>query len=240
MAEPILSVSGLQAGYDESVVLSDISFSLEQGRSLALLGRNGVGKSSLFLAVMGHLRARTGAIRLDGVDVTNSKASKRTSQGIAWVPQERDCFASLTVDEHLMIAARPGAWTPDRLYGTFPNLAARKSNLGNQLSGGEQQMLAIARALVANPKVLLLDEPLEGLAPVIVEELERTIRTLMADHGLSVILIEQHPGFALGVCDDCLILERGRIAHASSSVELMECPAIIDRLVGLRKRKSES
>lgn len=235
MAEPILSVENLVAGYDESIALSGIGVTLQRGRSLALLGRNGVGKSSFLLALMGHLKARKGTIRIDGVDVTRTKPSKRTSQGIAWVPQERECFPSLTVDEHLTIAARPGPWTPERIYGYFPNLAARKSNLGNALSGGEQQMLAIARALVSNPRLLLLDEPLEGLAPVIVEELERNIRALMAEHGLSVVLVEQHPNFALNVCEDCLVLERGRVAHASTSAALLASPETIDRLVGLRR-----
>ena len=235
MSEPLLAVDALVSGYDESIVLSGVSFAVERGRSLALLGRNGVGKTSLLLALMGHLAARQGSIRLNGADITRSKAFRRPAQGITWVPQERECFPSLTVDEHLLIAARPGAWTPTRLYDSFPNLAARRSNLGTALSGGEQQMLAVARALVSNPKLLLLDEPLEGLAPVIVEELERTIRLLMAEDGLSVILVEQHPDFALNVCEDCLVLERGQVAHASRSAELLASPETIDRLVGLRK-----
>lgn len=235
MADLILSVDHLSAGYDESVVLSDVSVALEAGRSLALLGRNGVGKSSFLLSLMGHLTAREGTIHINGFDVTRSKPSRRTRQGVAWVPQERECFPSLTVDEHLMIAARPGPWTAKRLYDYFPNLARRKGNLGNALSGGEQQMLAIARALVANPKLLLLDEPLEGLAPVVVEELERTIRALMANDGLSVILVEQHPDFALSVCDECLVLERGRVAYAAASASLIASPETVDRLVGLRK-----
>ncbi len=235
MADPILSVEGLSAGYDESIVLSDISVTIEAGRSLALLGRNGVGKSSFLLALMGHLIARNGTVRIAGADVTRTKPSRRTRQGVAWVPQERECFPSLTVDEHLMIAARPGRWTAARLYEFFPNLARRKANLGNALSGGEQQMLAIARALVANPKLLLLDEPLEGLAPVVVEELERTIQALMASDGLSIVLVEQHPDFALNVCHDCLVLERGRVAYADTSASLIASPETIGRLVGLRK-----
>jgi len=234
MSDLLIQVEQLRVGYDESVALDDITFSLPKGGSLALLGRNGVGKSSLLLALMGHLKARNGRIAFDGVDITTSKPHKRSAQGIAWVPQERECFPSLTVDEHLMIAARPGPWTQERLYDYFPNLAARKNNLGNALSGGEQQMLAIARALVANPHLLLLDEPLEGLAPVIVEVLEETIRSLVSEHGLSIILVEQHPEFALNICDQCLILERGKIVHSSPSSVLMADTETIDRLVGIR------
>src|SRR5436309_12681560 len=191
MAE-LLSVDGLTAGYGEAVVLNGIGFALPAGESLALLGRNGTGKTTLINTLVGVTRYRAGTIRLNGSDLTSLRADQRAALGIGWVPQERNIFKSLTVAENLTAVARRGPWTPERVYAMFPRLAERKSNFGTQLSGGEQQMLAIGRALVLNPRVLLLDEPLEGLAPVLVDELLRALRTIVRDEGVSAIIVEQH------------------------------------------------
>ena len=234
MAE-LLAVSGLQSGYGASIVLDEIAFTIEKGRSLALLGRNGTGKTTLLVTLMGHLRARKGRLSWEGRDITTVRPDLRVGLGLGWVPQERECFPSLTVEEHLIIAARPGPWTAARVFDFFPNLANRRRNRGNALSGGEQQMLAIGRALVTNPQLLLLDEPLEGLAPVIVEELAATIRTLVEREGMTVVLVEQHPQFALELCADAIVLDRGRIVHASTSAALLGDHDTLDRLVGMRR-----
>src|SRR5215475_1948739 len=167
----LLAIERLCAGYGEAIVLSDISFRLDEGQSLALLGRNGMGKTTLVNSIVGVTRYRSGTITLAGRDITRLPPEQRAHAGVGWVPQERNIFKSLTVHENLTAVALPGPWTPDKVYEMFPRLAERKTNLGNQLSGGEQQMLAIGRALVLNPRVMLLDEPLEGLAPIIVDEL---------------------------------------------------------------------
>jgi len=232
MAE-VLRIEGLSAGYGEAVVVAGIDLSLQEGRSLALLGRNGVGKTTLVNAIVGVTRRHAGRIFLAGRDVTASAPESRAALGVGWVPQERNIFKSLTVVENLTAVARPGAWTPDRVFALFPRLAERKRNLGNQLSGGEQQMLAMGRALVLNPKVLLLDEPTEGLAPIIVEELLTAVRRLLAEDGLAAIVIEQHAAKILALTDDCLILERGRIAHASTSRQLLDQPETLERHLGL-------
>ena len=166
MAEPLLAVENLTCGYGEAVVLSDISFALAEGRSLALLGRNGTGKTTLIDTLVGVTRRFAGRIVLAGREIHALPVHRRAEAGIGWVPQERNIFKSLTVEENLSAVARPGPWTVKRAYEMFPRLAERKANMGNQLSGGEQQMLAVSRALVLNPKLLLLDEPLEGLAPI--------------------------------------------------------------------------
>jgi branched-chain amino acid transport system ATP-binding protein len=182
MAE-LLRVSNLAAGYGEAVVVQGIDLVVEAGRSLALLGRNGTGKTTLLNTLVGVTRRHGGTIALDGRDITALRSHERAAAGIGWVPQERNIFKSLSVDENLSAVARPGPWTSERVYAMFPRLAERKTNLGTQLSGGEQQMLAVGRALVLNPKLLLLDEPLEGLAPIIVQELLRSIEQLVASRG---------------------------------------------------------
>ena len=229
----VLRLEGLAAGYGEAVVISGIDLSLQEGRSLALLGRNGVGKTTLVNSIVGVTRRRSGRIELGGRDVTFSPPEQRAALGIGWVPQERNIFRSLTVVENLDAVARPGGWTPARVFELFPRLAERRRNLGNQLSGGEQQMLAIGRALVLNPKVLLLDEPTEGLAPIIVDELLAALRRLLRDEGLAAIVIEQHAAKILALTDDCLILERGRVVHASTSRELLDRPEALERHLGL-------
>jgi branched-chain amino acid transport system ATP-binding protein len=233
MAEPLLEVEGLSCGYGEAVVLSDVSFTLAAGRSLALLGRNGTGKTTLLDTLVGVTRRHAGTIRLAGIDIHALPVYERAAAGIGWVPQERNIFKSLTVAENLTAVARPGAWTPHRVYELFPRLAERKRNLGTQLSGGEQQMLAFGRALVLNPKLLLLDEPLEGLAPLIVEELLRAIRRVARDEGLPSIVVEQHPHMVLGVTDDALLLDRGGIVYRSTSEALLNDQTPLDTWLGV-------
>src|SRR6185295_13611889 len=217
----LLTVENLSAGYGEAVVLRGISFSLAEGQSLAVLGRNGVGKTTLVNSIIGVTRYRSGRVSLDGSDMTRMRPEQRAHAGIGWVPQERNIFKSLTVEENLTAIAREGAWTVDRVYALFPRLKERRGSMGGQLSGGEQQMLAIGRALVLNPRIMLLDEPLEGLAPILVEELLRVLHRIIRDEGMSAIVVEQHAQKILGVTDQALILDRGTIVHASTSRALM-------------------
>jgi len=231
----LLQVENLSAGYGEAVVLHDVSVSLKQGDTLALLGRNGTGKTTFMNTLAGATRQHGGTITLDGVALHKVPLHERAGAGIGWVPQERNIFKSLTVDENLTAVARPGAWTPARVYEMFPRLAERKTNLGTQLSGGEQQMLAVGRALVLNPKLLLLDEPLEGLAPIIVQELLRAIRRITREEGLSAIIVEQHPQAILAISDVAAVLDRGTVVHASSASALQEQPELLDRLLGVAR-----
>lgn len=231
----LLRVEGLSAGYGEAVVLHDVSLSLPQGQTLALLGRNGTGKTTFMNTLAGATRQHGGSITLAGVALHKLPLHERAAAGIGWVPQERNIFKSLTVDENLTAVARPGAWTPARVYEMFPRLAERKTNLGTQLSGGEQQMLAVGRALVLNPKLLLLDEPLEGLAPIIVQELLRAIRHITREEGLSAIIVEQHPQAILAISDVAAVLDRGTVVHASSASALQEQPELLDRLLGVAR-----
>ena len=229
----LLTVERVVAGYGDSVVLEDVSFALGEGNSLALLGRNGVGKTTLLLTLMGITRLRRGEIRWRGADLAAVPTYQRAHAGIGWVPQERCVFPSLTVEEHLQVVARPGEWNLRRVYDSFPRLAQRREHFGNQLSGGEQQMLAIARALMVNPRLLLLDEPMEGLAPIIVQELASLIRRMVADTRMAVILVEQHARLALELTSDALVLERGRVVHRGPSAALLSDPAALGRLVGV-------
>ena len=231
----LLQVEGLSAGYGEAVVLQDVSFALQEGATLALLGRNGTGKTTLINTLVGATRQHAGRIGLGGVALHTLPSHARAAAGIGWVPQERNIFKSLTVHENLTAVARPGKWTPEGVYAMFPRLAERKGNLGTQLSGGEQQMLAVARALVVNPRLLLLDEPLEGLAPIIVEELLRAIRRITREEGLSAIIVEQHPQAILAISDQAVVLDRGTIAHAGAARALREDPDLLDRLLGVAR-----
>jgi branched-chain amino acid transport system ATP-binding protein len=228
-----LSFDGVTAGYDESVVLENVSFSLGEGESLALLGRNGVGKTTLLVTLMGFTRMHKGDIRWQGESIARLAPHRRAQAGLGWVPQERYMFPSLTVEEHLLAVARPGQWNVKRVYEIFPRLQERRANFGNQLSGGEQQMLAIARALMVNPKLILLDEPMEGLAPVIVQELLGVIRELVEEGGMSVIIVEQHARLALSVTSKAIVLDRGQIVHASDSQELLDDAEKLNRLVAI-------
>jgi branched-chain amino acid transport system ATP-binding protein len=201
------------------------------------LGRNGTGKTTLMNTIAGATRQHAGSIRLDGVDLHRLPSPQRAAAGVGWVPQERDIFKSLTVLENLTAVARPGAWTPERVFGLFPRLAERKSNSGNQLSGGEQQMLAVGRALVLNPKLLLLDEPLEGLAPIIVEELLRAISRITRDEGLSAIIVEQHPQAILAISHQAVVLDQGRVIHSGVASDLQAQPELLDSLLGIEVTK---
>ncbi|HET7850542.1 MAG TPA: ABC transporter ATP-binding protein [Pseudolabrys sp.] len=234
MAEPILSLKGLRAGYGGATVLNDVSLDLPEHGSLAVLGRNGVGKSTLLLTIMGYTQMRAGHIAWRGRDISRLEPHNRARAGIGWVAQEREIFPSLSVEENLTTTARPGSWDLDSIYAMFPRLKERRGNMGNQLSGGEQQMLAIARALMTNPSLLLLDEPLEGLAPVIVEELTRAMTAMLADRRLAIILVEQHTDIALELTEQAIVLERGEVMHRAPSSELRKDAATLERLVGLR------
>lgn len=232
MAE-LLTFDQVTAGYGNAVVLDKLSLVLQEGHSLAILGRNGVGKSTLLETLMGNTRVTGGAIRWRGQDITRLPAHLRVRAGLGWVPQEREVFPSLTVEENLSVVARPGAWKLDRVYAFFPRLRERRANYGNQLSGGEQQMLAIGRALMTNPALLLLDEPMEGLAPIIVEELAASIRRLCEDEGLASIVVEQHPVLALDMTHQAIVLERGTVVHAGPSAALAADQSLLDRLLGV-------
>ena len=232
MAE-LLTIAQLSAGYGEAVVLSNVSLSLQEGQALALLGRNGMGKTTLVNTIVGVTRFFGGTIALDGADITRLRPDQRAHIGIGWVPQERNIFKSLTVHENLTAVAQPGPWTTQKVYALFPRLEERRQNLGNQLSGGEQQMLALARALILNPRVLLLDEPLEGLAPIIVEELLAALRRVIRDEGMSAILVEQNAKKILGVTNHAIILERGCVVHAADSATLAADHAALETHLGV-------
>jgi branched-chain amino acid transport system ATP-binding protein len=237
----LLRIEGLSAGYGEAVVLQDISLSLAEGHTLALLGRNGTGKTTLMDTLIGVTTHHAGRILIGGREVQGLSPHLRAEAGIGWVPQERNIFKSLTVHENLTAVARPAsghqahAWTPERVYEMFPRLAERKGNLGTQLSGGEQQMLAVGRALVLNPKLLLLDEPLEGLAPIIVEELLRAIARITREEGLSAIIVEQHPQAILAISHDAVVLDHGSIVHRGSAEALRQHPEQLDQLLGVAR-----
>jgi ABC-type branched-chain amino acid transport systems, ATPase component len=217
------------------VILDQVSLALAQGETLALLGRNGTGKTTLINTLAGATRMHGGSITLAGVALHKLPSHERAAAGIGWVPQERNIFKSLTVDENLTAVARPGRWTPQHVYELFPRLAERKGNLGTQLSGGEQQMLAVGRALVVNPRLLLLDEPLEGLAPIIVNELLRAIARITREEGLSAIIVEQHPQAILAISDQAVVLDHGAVVHADTAQALGSAPDLLDRLLGVAR-----
>ncbi len=231
----LLQIEQLTAGYGEAVILHEVSLSLARGETLALLGRNGTGKTTLMNTIAGATRQHAGHILLNGVALHRMPSHQRAAAGVGWVPQERDIFKSLTVLENLTAVARPGAWTPARVFEMFPRLAERQSNMGNQLSGGEQQMLAVGRALVLNPQLLLLDEPLEGLAPIIVQELLRAIARITRDEGLSAIIVEQHPQAILAISHQAVVLDQGRVIHQGLACDLQSQPALLDSLLGVAR-----
>ena len=240
MAEALLALNDVRAGYGDAVVLDGITLDVAAGGSLAVLGRNGVGKSTLLLTIMGFTRVGRGAVVWRGRDITRLAPHWRARAGLGWVAQEREIFPSLSVEENLVVGSRPGRWDLKAVYGLFPRLNERRASAGNHLSGGEQQMLAIARALMTNPTLLLLDEPLEGLAPIIVEELAAAIRRMTADEGTAFILVEQHTEVALSLTDDAVVLERGNIVHRARSRDLLKEQATLDRLIGLRLAETQS
>jgi branched-chain amino acid transport system ATP-binding protein len=233
MAE-MLSLERVVAGYGDAIVLDHCSFTLAEGETLAVLGRNGVGKSTLLATLMGQTRVRSGTLRWCGEDLARIPRHRRAAAGLAWVPQEREIFATLTVEENLTVAAVGGKWNLARVYALFPRLAERRRNWGNELSGGEQQMLAIARALMLNPRLLLLDEPLEGLAPVIVEELCAALERMVREEGQSLLLVEQQVAQALALTQRCIVLERGRVVHSARSADQLGDLGALDHWVGVR------
>ena len=226
-----LQIRQLNSGYGETVVLEDVDLVLPAGGSLAVLGRNGVGKTTLLSTVMGHTTFHSGEIRLNGNSIHALPVYERSRLGIGYVPQERLIFPSLTLHENLTVAERPGRWSAERVYELFPRLRERRSAMGNQLSGGEQQMLAIGRALMGNPSLLLLDEPLEGLAPIIVEALLVSLKKLIAEDSLAIVLVEQHAKVALAVTDTAMVLNRGRVVHHGPSAALLAEPQRLTSLI---------
>ena len=228
---PLLELADVRAGYGDAVVLDGVSLEIPERGSLAVLGRNGVGKSTLLLTLMGYTSLKRGAILWKGRDISRLAPHRRAQLGLGWVAQEREIFPSLTVAENLTVAARPGRWDLAAVYRLFPRLEERRANRGNQLSGGEQQMLAIARALMTNPELLMLDEPMEGLAPIIVEEVAAALSRL---EGIATLLVEQHVELALALTADALVIERGRVVHRARSAEFARDAATLERYVGLK------
>jgi branched-chain amino acid transport system ATP-binding protein len=232
-----LALHGVSAGYGETVVLDGISLTLQEGGALAVLGRNGVGKTTLLASVVGHTTLHAGRIAFRNHAIEGLRPFRRARLGIGYVPQEREIFPSLTVDENLSVATRPGArWTRERIYDLFPSLAERRRNMGNQLSGGEQQMLAIGRALMGNPVLLLLDEPLEGLAPVVVDSVLAALHRLRKNDGPAMVLVEQHARLALEFANRAVILDRGRIVYDGDSRVLLDDAHRLAQLIGIADR----
>ncbi len=235
MVERALELDKVFAGYGETVVLEDIQLALAADETLSIIGRNGVGKSTLLATIMGHTQLHGGSVALHGKDISKQATYRRVTAGLGYVPQEREIFPSLSLRENLEVAARPGVWTIETVFELFPRLAERVNNRGNQLSGGEQQMLAIGRALIGNPTVLLMDEPSEGLAPVIVEELARAVKRLTKAGGLAMILVEQNTRLALDIAPRAVVMDRGRIVFDGASETLRNDPAKLERLIGVVK-----
>jgi branched-chain amino acid transport system ATP-binding protein len=232
-----LILDDVVAGWGETIVLDGLSLAIPEGGVLAVLGRNGVGKSTLLATIMGHTRLRRGALRLDDRDLARMSVHRRARAGLGYVPQEREVFPSLTVEENLSIAARRGRWTLRRVYDLFPALEARRANRGGQLSGGEQQMLSIGRALMGDPRLILLDEPLEGLAPVVVDTLLAAMRRLKGESGLAILLVEQHARRALEFAERTIVLDRGRIVFEGPSADLRDDPERLHALMGVAEKR---
>jgi branched-chain amino acid transport system ATP-binding protein len=230
-----LQLDGVFAGYGETVVVENLALTLREGETLSIIGRNGVGKTTLLATVMGHTTLHGGSLRLHGKEISTLAPHRRARAGLGYVPQEREIFPSLSLRENLEVAARPGAWTIDAVYALFPRLRERQNNRGNQLSGGEQQMLAIGRALIGNPSVILMDEPSEGLAPVIVEELARALQSLTAMR-LTLVVVEQNSRLALDISPRAIVMDRGQIVYDGESTQLQNDPERLDQLIGVGRR----
>ena len=229
----LLDIDKLSAGHGDAIALHDISLQVPEGSGLAILGRNGAGKTTLLETMLGLTTHYRGDIRFDGAVLNKRSPVQRAHAGLGWVPQERETFPSLTVEENLTVVHRKGMWNLDGIYRLFPRLNERRTNLGSQLSGGEQQMLAIARALMTNPRLLLLDEPMEGLAPIIVEELSDAVLNMTRETSLAVIVVEQHPIVALAMTQHAIILDQGRVVHQAASHVLVDDEATLDRFIGV-------
>jgi branched-chain amino acid transport system ATP-binding protein len=235
MPDWALDLRDVRAGYGETVVIEDIRFALGPSETVSIIGRNGVGKTTLLATIMGHTTLHGGRLALHDRDISKLATYRRVTEGLGYVPQEREIFPSLTLRENLEVAARPGPWTVDTVFELFPRLAERSNNMGNQLSGGEQQMLAIGRALIGNPTVLLMDEPSEGLAPVIVEELARAVKRLTQSSGFAIVLVEQNTRLALEIAPRAVVMDRGRIVYDGASETLRKDPARLEQLIGVVK-----
>jgi branched-chain amino acid transport system ATP-binding protein len=233
MAEHALALDHVHAGYGETVVLEDVNFTLAPSETVSVIGRNGVGKSTLLATIMGHTTLHRGGVLMHGKDISRLPTYRRVAEGLGYVPQEREIFPSLTLRENLEVAARPGTWTVDTVFELFPRLGERAGNMGNQLSGGEQQMLAIGRALIGNPSVLLMDEPSEGLAPVIVEELAHAMKRLAQASGLALVLVEQNSRLALDIAPRAVVMDRGHIVYDGASETLRNDPVKLEKLIGV-------
>jgi branched-chain amino acid transport system ATP-binding protein len=223
----------VSAGYGDTVVLEDIDLALKPGEALSIIGRNGVGKTTLLATAMGHTTLRSGEVRLGDQNITALPVYQRALRGLGFVPQEREIFPSLSVQENLEIAARGGYWDEKRIFSLFPRLQERLSNMGNQLSGGEQQMLSIARALMTNPSVLLMDEPTEGLAPVLVETLADVLGKLRDEGALTIVLVEQNSRVALAFSPRTVVMDKGRIVYDGPSQPLRDDPERLAGLIGV-------
>lgn len=228
-----LAWKDLSAGYGDTVVLEDVNLAVAPGESVSIIGRNGVGKTTLLVTAMGHTNVRGGDVLLDGGAITQLPVYRRALNGLGLVPQEREIFPSLSVRENLEIAARPGYWTEERVFALFPRLRERLGNMGNQLSGGEQQMLSIARALMTNPQVLLMDEPTEGLAPVLVETLAEVLGKLRDEGALTIVLVEQNSRVALAFSPRTVVMDKGRIVYDGPSQPLQDDPERLASLIGV-------
>ncbi|MEI7806676.1 MAG: ABC transporter ATP-binding protein [Hyphomicrobiales bacterium] len=236
MAESALELKNVSAGYGDTVVLENLKLAVAAGESLSVIGRNGVGKTTLLATMMGHTNLHGGTVWLHGKDISRDATYRRVHAGLGYVPQEREIFPSLSLLENLEVALRPGPWTIAEVFKLFPRLDERKDNRGNQLSGGEQQMLAIARALVGNPSVILMDEPSEGLAPVIVEELARAMKQLTQAEGLALVLVEQNTRLALDISPRAVVMDRGQIVYDGPSETLKRDSAKLEALIGVAKK----
>jgi branched-chain amino acid transport system ATP-binding protein len=236
VAGSALQLENVSAGYGDTVVLENLSLSIAPDETLSVIGRNGVGKTTLLATMLGHTTLHRGTIRLHGKDISSLATYRRIHAGLGYVPQEREIFPSLTVMENLTVALRPGPWTIDEVFKLFPRLEERRGNGGNQLSGGEQQMLAIARALVGNPTVLLMDEPSEGLAPVIVEELSHAVKRLAEAGGLAMVLVEQNTRLALDIGPRALVMDRGHVVYDGPSETLRRDSKVLEKLIGVTSK----
>jgi branched-chain amino acid transport system ATP-binding protein len=232
-AHHLLALRKVCAGYGAARVLHELDLQVSRGETLVVIGRNGVGKSTLVETIIGLTTHQSGEIWFDGRRVDRLPAHARNTLGVGWVPQEREVFRTLTVEENLRVVARPGAWTVPKVLTLFPRLGERLRNLGGQLSGGEQQMLAMARALMTNPQLLLLDEPVEGLAPLVVQEMFQAIVRMRDSGDMSIVLVEQKWDLALAHSDRCVVIDHGSVVHESSSAALLADQSLIERLLGV-------